>query len=297
MADTSLWHQDAERSEPDFVVKRRIHDADFSINGYIDTRGSWLNPYFFRFESFELFIGIASQKGPQRNAHDISAAMARRRAHPQPAGIQRRSRTDLKTGRLVSVVADKQEGRHVLQCFDLVQVQLNAKAEIASHNRPQGKHERYLLHMSAALLFFPLTHEMRIEAHARIVHKHAAVDLADIHMSDFSGEEIPHRSFDVQRQPDIPGKMVQRPHRDNAQRGSGACQVSSHGIDRTVATTRDDRLAALADGTRGQGGNVVAALCNNHFRVGAVFARNTRDVLPRFLHMNRMAVEDADWAR
>lgn len=89
MADTSLRHQNAERPGPNFVVKWRIHDADFSINGYIDTRGSGLNPYFFRFERIEFFIGIAPQKGPQRNAHEISAAMARRRAHPQPAGIQR----------------------------------------------------------------------------------------------------------------------------------------------------------------------------------------------------------------
>lgn len=61
---TSPWYEHAQRLRPNFVVKRRIHDVYFSICGYVDARGSGLDPYFFRFEGIELSIGIASQEDP-----------------------------------------------------------------------------------------------------------------------------------------------------------------------------------------------------------------------------------------
>ena len=114
--------------------------------------------------------------------------------------------------------------------------------------------------MAALLLLFPLAHEMRVEAHARIVHEYSAVDLADIHLGDLTGEEIADSSIEVQRNADIFGEMVQRTHRQNTERCISACELAGHCIDGPVTSSGHDRVTVLAQGACHQSLDVVPAL-------------------------------------
>jgi hypothetical protein len=89
--------------------------------------------------------------------------------------------------------------------------------------------------VSAALQFFPMAHEVWIEANTRIVNEHPAVDLANVHFPDFAGEEIIDGSFEVRRNINVFGKMVQGSHRQNTKRGVGARQFAGDGVDCSVA--------------------------------------------------------------
>ena len=94
--------------------------------------------------------------------------------------------------------------------------------------------------MSVFLLLFPLANEVWIEAHARIIHEHAAVDLADITLVTWPGEEITDGGFEVERNTDILGEMVQRAHRQNTKRCIGARELAGHGIDGPVTSPGHD---------------------------------------------------------
>jgi hypothetical protein len=77
--------------------------------------------------------------------------------------------------------------------------------------------------------------------------------------------------------------MVQCPHRQNAERGVGAGDLSGHGVHGSVAAARHDEPAAFGKGPLGQGANVVAALCHDDCGLDAIFGRDARDSRLGFL--------------
>ena len=143
------------------------------------------------------------------------------------------------------------------------------------------------------LLLFALTHKVRVESDARIIHENATIDLPDIHPGDLTGEEIIDRGGEVKRNAGVLGEMVQGAHRQNAERRIGAYELASHGIDRSVTASSHDRATVLAQRTRSQSRDIVAAFCDHDLHVGAKLTRNTRNVRLRLVDVHGMAVEDA----
>jgi hypothetical protein len=64
------------------VMKRGVHDTDFTVSGYVYPSSSGLHPYLLHLESIQILVGLMPEKGPQSGTNEILAINARRRAHP-----------------------------------------------------------------------------------------------------------------------------------------------------------------------------------------------------------------------
>ena len=150
--------------------------------------------------------------------------------------------------------------------------------------------------MSVFFLLFTLAHEVRVEAHARIIDEHAAVDLPDIHLGDLPGEEITDGGLQVERNAGILGEMVQRTHRQNTERCLSTYELAGQCIDGPVASSGHDRVTALVQGAPHQSRDIVAALGHHNLHFSPDFRCDARNMRFRLLDVNGMAVEDACWA-
>ena len=63
------------------VMKRGVHDTDFTVSGYVYPSSSGLHPYLLHLESVQILVGLMPEKGPQSGTNEILAINARRRAH------------------------------------------------------------------------------------------------------------------------------------------------------------------------------------------------------------------------
>jgi hypothetical protein len=80
-----------------------------------------------------------------------------------------------------------------------------------------------------------LRDEFRVDAERGIIQEYAPVNLAQIDSADPAGSDDPDRAFEVERQPQIPRKVVQRAERQDAQREVRAGRLPLPGFDTTKA--------------------------------------------------------------
>ena len=138
-----------------------------------------------------------------------------------------------------------------------------------------------------AAVSLALGHQVRVDAEGGVVDEDAPVHRADIDGSDPPGSDDPHCAFEVERQPEIPRKVVQGAERQNPQWEIRAGEHRGGGPYAAVSATDDDRVEA---GLRASppGGDLAlysigdtAAWHNRDRRVEIVRRAQSRDLLPR----------------
>ena len=132
-----------------------------------------------------------------------------------------------------------------------------------------------------------LCNEIRIDAQRRIVQEHAPVHLAHIDQAVPTGRDEPDRAFEVERQPQIPRKVVQRANRQDAQGDTRAGKHRRGGSNTAVSATDYDPVETRPRAFRA-GGNLALYSIGDpgawHYsdrRVEIVRRAASRDLLPR----------------
>ncbi len=97
---------------------------------------------------------------------------------------------------------------------------------------------------AATLLRFPFPDHSRIEADARVVDEEATVDVADVELTDLSGDDRLHRGLEVQRESEILGEVIERAHWEDAEGCAGRNRHRRHRADGAVAAGRDEHVPA-----------------------------------------------------
>ena len=128
---------------------------------------------------------------PASHADEVPPSGAGRRAYPEPTGRQAEAPTNLQTGDFILLLPTNKKGVSRAERFRFAHVQSDAEPRIAPQHRADGDDERRATFgVAVALLRSAPTHEMRINADPRIVHEHAAVDLADVDLDDSAGKGV-----------------------------------------------------------------------------------------------------------
>jgi hypothetical protein len=110
------------------------------------------------------------------------------------------------------------------------------------------------------------------------VDEHAAVDLSDVDLLHLAGEQGPDGRFEVQRDADIPGEMIERAYRQNAKRRIAPGQRAGDRIDRSIASARHHEPAILPQSPSGRK-REVGAPGDDDARLYAEFRGNADEML------------------
>ncbi len=93
------------------------------------------------------------------------------------------------------------------------------------------------------LLLLAVSHDARVEAEAGVVYEHPAVDLAHVHLHDAPLHDVPGRLFDVERDLEVLGEVIEGPERQDAHHLFAPRQDGRDGADGPVPAAHDDDLS------------------------------------------------------
>ena len=119
------------------------------------------------------------------------------------------------------------------------------------------------------LLLLTLPDDARIKSQTRIVKKHSTVDFAHINLRLASFQTDSRRALKVERDVQIFGEVIECAEREYAERAVCVKQDGSDGVDRSIATSGNNRLAVLFNGALRQCDYFRAALGQRDARLDA----------------------------
>jgi hypothetical protein len=88
-----------------------------------------------------------------------------------------------------------------------------------------------------------------IQPQARIIEEHLAVDIPDINAHSVARSDGLHCASELEREPQVFRKMVERTERQHAEDHFCPNERGSHGVDGAIAPPGNDELAALTHRT------------------------------------------------
>ena len=118
----------------------------------------------------------------------------------------------------------------------------HAKVRVAAQNRPVPTRARPIAEAVPLLPPLALAHNRWVDAEAGVVDEDAAVDLGGVHARDAPGEQSARGLFEVEREAEVFGEVVERAEREHAER---LVRVDEQGGDRA-----DRAVAAAGQTTR-----------------------------------------------
>ena len=129
---------------------------------------------------------------------------------------------------------------------------------------------------------------MRINSETRIVDKSPPVHFRDIHRADVMVDDYAHCALEMERNPQIPGKMIERPKRQHAQCYSGAGYLRGDSADSSVTSAGHNRFFISRDGSTGNCTHILS-LGNYDLRMRPERVKECSDLQPRFAWLPRHA--------
>jgi hypothetical protein len=209
---------------------------------------------------------------------ETGPAGPRRQIKAQQAGIETDARTDLETGYLVFVVADKKKWGRAgeLPTLDLnLQIQKWETAE-GVHRRDEKRGP--LASPDPLLLKNPARNDLRIDPKARIVDESSAVYFAHIDGLGAPVNYRPHGRCQLERDPQVFRKMIQGADRQNAECFLSAGQLAGDGADRSITAPGYDRLVAAACDLPGKRSELASTVRSDNPRRFAKRSEQLRDL-------------------
>ena len=230
-----LGNDDSQRPGPHTVAKRRPHHCDLAVCRNANAAAPRLNRNFGGAHRDEFLSSLdASQKRTQRKPYESEPPRAVRKVQAQLAGVEASSPADIEALHFIFIVADEYK-RCAAREFPAVGVQSYVKKRISSHHAERGPDKCRPLAVSESLPLFALVYEARIKTQARVVEEDLSVDLPDINLDRVVCDDRLRSSFQVERNRQILGEVVERAERQNSQRFVGVDQRRCDRVDRAVA--------------------------------------------------------------
>jgi hypothetical protein len=127
---------------------------------------------------------------------------------------------------------------------------------------------------------------VRINSETRIVDKNPTVHFRDIHGDGVMVDHYAHRALEMERNPQIPGKMIERPERQHAQCYSGAGYLCGDSADGSVASGGYNRFFISRDGLTGNCAHPLS-LGNENLRMRPDCTKQCSDLRPCFTWIPR----------
>ena len=182
-----------------------------------------------------------SEQCVQSDLQQSKSTGARRHIQTQMSGVQTSSPADVETFHLIRVVADKDE-RRARSDFLAVGIQANVKKRIAAQNFERGAKKRIPLSVAEPLSLLAPPHDVRVKSQTGIVNKYLSVDLSNVNFGNVTGNNRARRFFEVERNVQVFGEMIERAERQYAENLFRADQFRRDCADCAVAAARDNRL-------------------------------------------------------
>ncbi len=110
------------------------------------------------------------------------------------------------------------------------------------HGQDRPEHRRALAAPEATALRLALPHDLRIQPDARVVEEEAPVHFAHIDADLVIGGDRLRGLLERQGNAHVPGEVVERPQRQDSQRGAGPGHDRCDGVHGAVAAGRDEGL-------------------------------------------------------
>ena len=130
--------------------------------------------------------------------------------------------------------------------MSIIALQFNMQGLGYPKHERAGLRESQPLAAALPLLTVTLLHDARIKADTGIVQKNVPINFADIDPGEVTGKQDLYRPLELKRDAEIPGKMVESPHRQHAENSVLSNHRCCYGCGGSIPATAYDRPIASA---------------------------------------------------